>query len=395
MANNLQNALTITPAGVVIPDTSVIREAIINDLEETVFQQKIDVSQETVLGRLIEWMTVCFAQICGLTAWTTNQFNIKLATGVFLDAWADNFKMSRKLASNSRVLCQVTGTHNTEIPAGSLVANSNGDLFASESTITIDASGNGSGFFSAVESGPVPCAAETITSIRTAIAGWNTVTNENAGIVGTDTETDYALRNRIVSNAFVGEGYVGTVTNALMNLDGVTNVLVRSNPYSSSQTIGGISVAAHGIYVCVEGGDDNEIAQVIYRTKPIGAAYTDNGTHKVSKVVIDEFSGQGITVRFNRPDSNTTIVNVTARNHSYSGTTLNEDISSAIDSFFQSKGIGKTATSIELAIAIQEQIPGIVVTSSSFGDPLSSPSSTVSCSSEEVFARGTTNITIE
>lgn len=390
MANNLQNALTITSAGVVIPDTSVIREAIITDLEETVFRQKIDASQETVLGRIIEWMTTCFAQICGLTAWTTNQFNIKLATGVFLDAWADNFRMSRKLSSNSRVMCQVTGTHDTVIPPGSLVANGNGDMFSADAAITIDASGNGSGFFTAVESGPVPCAAETVTNIRTAVAGWATVTNANAGNVGTDTETDYSLRNRITSNAFVGIGYVGTVTNALMQLDGVTNVLVLSNPSTSPTNINGITVAAHGIYSCVEGGDPDEIAQTIYKYKPIGAAYTTNaGSNRVERIVTDQYSGQGITVTFNRPTAYSISVTMAVRNQSYAGTDMQSEIGRAIDVFFQSKGIGKKATSIELAMAVQAQIPGIVVTSASLNSL-----NEVECNSQQVFSRGTTTITI-
>lgn len=389
MANNLQNALTMTSAGVVIPDTSVIREAIINDLEESVFQQKIDTSQETVLGRLIEWMTVCFAQVCGITAWTANQFNIKMASGNFLDAWADNFNMFRKLSSNSRVQCSVSGTQGTVIPAGSYISNTNGDLFTCDSDITIDSSGDGSGFFTAVESGPISCAANTVNVIRSAISGWTSVNNQNSGTVGSDTESDYSLRNRIVNNTFVGSGYVGTVTNALMQLDGVSNVLILSNPRTSAQTINGISVAAHGIFACVEGGNNGEIAQTIYKTKPIGAAYTNAGTNKISVNITDEYSGQEIIVRFNRPVTNTINVTLTAKNLSYSGTDIESDIKDAITSFLQSKGIGKSASAIELAMAVQEQVTGISVTSATIGG-----SSSVSCTSEQVFALGTANITI-
>ena len=389
MANNLQNALMMTTAGVVIPDTSVIRDAIINDLEETVFQQKIDASQETVLGRLIEWMTVCFAQVCGITAWTANQFNIKLATGNFLDAWADNFNMFRKQSTNSRVQCSVTGTQGTVIPEGSYISNTNGDLFTCDADITIDVSGDGSGFFTAVDSGPIPCAANTMTTIRSAISGWTSVNNPNYGTVGTDTETDYSLRNRIVSNTFVGSGYVGTVTNALMQLDGVSNVLVLSNPSTSTQTINSISVAAHGIFVCVEGGDNEEIAKTIYATKPIGAAYTNAGTNKQTVDITDGISGQQITVRFNRPSAKSVNVAITARNQSYSGTDIQADITSAIIAFLQSKGIGNTATAIEMALAVQEQVSGIVVTSSTIANGASS-----SCNGEQVFSLGTATITV-
>ena len=390
MANNLQNALTITAAGVVIPDTSVIREAIINDLEETVFQQKIDTSQETVLGRLIEWMTLSFAQVCGITAWMSNQFNIKMASGNFLDAWADNFNMFRKLSSNSRVFCSLGGTAGTTIPKGSYVANTNGDLFTCDADIVLDASGNGSGFFTAVESGPISCAANTVNVIKSAISGWDTVNNPSIGTVGSETESDYSLRNRILNNAFVGTGYVGTVTNALMQLDGVSNVLVLSNPNTTSTTLNGITMPPHSIYACVQGGDPDEIAKTIYMTKPIGAAYTNNGSNVITRIVTDEYSGQGITVHFNTPTAKSVSVTAAIRNQSYAGTDMESDINAAIEVFLQSKGIGKTASAIELALSIQDQVGGIVVTSLHFG----TDSQSVSCNNQQVFSLGSSTITI-
>lgn len=390
MANNLQNALTMTTSGVVIPDTSVIREAIINDLEETVFQQKIDPSQETVLGRMIEWMTLCFAQVCGITAWVSNQFNIKMASGNFLDAWADNFNMFRKLSSNSRVFCSLGGTAGTTIPQGSYVANTNGDLFTCDADIVLDASGNGSGFFTAVESGPISCAANTVNVIKSAISGWDTVNNSSIGTVGSETESDYSLRNRILNNAFVGTGYVGTVTNALMQLEGVTNVLVLSNPKTTADALNGITMPAHSIYVCVQGGDPDEIAKTIYQTKPIGAAYTNSGSNVVTRIVNDEYSGQGITVYYNTPVAKSVSVTLSVSNQSYSGTDIESDIDSAIEIFFQSKGIGKTAMAIELALAIQEQVGGIIVTNLYFD----TNSQSVSCNNQQVFSLGSSTITV-
>jgi hypothetical protein len=80
---------------------------------------------------------------------------------------------------------------------------------------------------------------------------------------------------------------------------------------------------------------------------------------------------------------------MTVRNQSYAGTDVESDIEKSIDVFFQSKGIGKKATSIELAMSVQEQIPGIVVTVASLNN-----SNEVECNSQQVFSRGTTTITI-
>jgi hypothetical protein len=77
------------------------------------------------------------------------------------------------------------------------------------------------------------------------------------------------------------------------------------------------------------------------------------------------------------------------RNQSYAGTDIQSEIGKAIDVFFQSKGIGKKATSIELAMAVQAQIPGIVVTAASLNSL-----NEVECNSQQVFSRGTTTITV-
>lgn len=406
MANNLQNVLTYTPSGVVIPDTSVIREAIINDLEETVFQQKVDTSQETVLGRLIEWFSVTFAQMAGIMAWTTNQFNIKLSSGLFLDAWASNFDMQRKMATSSRVLCNVTGTVGTVIPSGSLVSAPNSEyLFSCDSPITIDANGDGQGYFTATQTGNVPCDANTITAIRTAVAGWTTVNNGTAGIRGTDIESDYGLRSRILSANFSGEGYVGTVTKRLREIEDVGNVLVLSNPDTSNLTKNGVTMPGHSIYVCIQCPDTDEmkskIADIIYKTKPIGAAYTyasDAGggiNHGIRsyfrKVTItDQYSGQDIDVWFAIPALNSLDVAISVTNVSYTGSDLEQEINDTIAAFLATKSIGSTVTSTEVAVAVQSSIGGIMVTACTIGS--NSPS--MSCTNYQVFVKGAVTATI-
>lgn len=391
MANNLQNVLSFTSSGIVIPDTSVIREAIINDLEESVFQQSIDQSQETVLGRLIEYLTLTFSQITGLSAWLSTQFNIKQSSGLFLDAWASNFNMNRKTASNSRVFCTVTGDAGTVIPAGSLVSNTDGNFFSADSEITIDSAGDGGGYFTAQESGEIPCSSGTVNQIVTAVPGWNTVTNSSDGVLGNDVESDYSLRNRILESYFVGTGYVGTVMNALNDIEGVSSVLVLSNPRSSSHTENGVTMPAHSIYVCVVGGDNEEIAKTIYRTKPIGAAYTEvTGDQEVS--IEDEYSGQIITVHFMRPTSNSVSVNMAVRNDSYAGSDIETDVENAITEFMQSVGIGKTVQSFSLAVAVQNAVSGVTVTSCYFNG--NSSTSSVQCTNKQVFALSSITVTV-
>lgn len=359
MASNLENIIEITDSGIVIPDTSALRDAIIADLEETVFLQEIDHSQETVLGRLVEWMALCFAQITGLTAWSSTQVNMKYSTGAYLDAWASNFGISRKTATNSRVSCICQGTAGTVIPAGSLVRNSGGDLFSNQSQITLNASGEAVETFYAVEPGPIPCAANTVNVIATAIPGWDTVNNASDGTVGTSIETDDELRARIRIANFSGSGYVQTIAKRILQLDGVVSAKVVDNPSGSSATINGVSVPAHSIFVCVSGGDEYEIARTIFNTKPLGTGYYTTGLTAVT--VTDEMGNSG-DVYFARPSTATTQVSITVKNVSYGGSDVAADVKSAIEAFLSTVGIGGSFTTTSLAVYVQSVVSGIVVT---------------------------------
>lgn len=385
MATSLQNLLAYSNAGIVIPDTSAIRDAIIAELEENVFQQEIDKSQESALGRLVEWLTVTFAQVAGMSAWMTNQMNLKYASGAFLDAWASNFGIERRGASNSRVLCVCQGTTGTVIPQGSLVSNTSGDLFSLDGQVTLDSSGAALGYFTAVNPGNVPCGASSVNVISTAIVGWTSVNNTNAGTPGSDRESDYSLRQRIAAGFMNGDGYTAAMSKRLLQVEGVQSVCVIDNPSTTPATIRGIAdIPAHSIFVCVFGGDSSAIADVIFRTKPLGTGYYKTGITPVS--VSDEY-GNSADVYFARPTTKSTgNIGVTVKNVSYGGSDLQADITRIISDFIASVGIGGSFTTTQLAVAIQNGIQGILVTNVTVA--------TTTYNANEVPAMGTVNITV-
>lgn len=360
MALSVQNLLNYSSAGIIIPDTSAIREMVIQEMEQAVFQQSIDASEETALGRLIESLTSVFAQIGGLSAWMAEQMNLNYSTGVFLDAWAANFGISRKGASNSTVICTCQGVAGTTIPQGSLVANSNNDMFSLDETITLDTNGSANGYFTAIETGDIQCGANTVNVIATAIVGWTSVNNSSAGIPGSSRESDYSLRQRILSGNMNGDGYTTTLYKRLLQIDGVKSVCVLDNTKSTDDSIKGITVPGHSVFICVKGGDDIEIANVIFRTKPFGTGYYTTGITPVS--VSDEYGNSG-SVYFKRPtDASVGTVRVDVTNVSYGGQDLKGDIEGIVNEFLASVGIGGSFTQTQLAVAIQNGISGIIVT---------------------------------
>ena len=68
-------------------------------------------------------------------------------------------------------------------------------------------------------------------------------------------------------------------------------------------------MVAHSIYACVQGGSDADVAQALYDTKTVGAAY--NGAESVT--VVDALSGQAQVVKFDRPTDIPILVRVTVR----------------------------------------------------------------------------------
>ncbi len=86
--------------------------------------------------------------------------------------------------------------------------------------------------------GPISCPANSLTNILTPIGGWNSITNTIAGITGTLTETDAALRlRRANSTKLLGNGTVEAIeSHLLQNVLGVTSATVFENRTLTQQS---------------------------------------------------------------------------------------------------------------------------------------------------------------
>jgi hypothetical protein len=148
-----------------------------------------------------------------------------------------------------------------------------------------------------VESGPIPCAIGALTTIVTYTIGWDTVTNPVGAILGTLTESDSAFRlKRKNTLALQSTSTSEAITSRLYATQGVNSLQFRENITGSTATIDGISLLAHSIWACVDGGTDLDVATAIYNSKAGGSNW--NGS--VSQAVTDIFSFQVSTVKFDR-----------------------------------------------------------------------------------------------
>ena len=85
--------------------------------------------------------------------------------------------------------------------------------------------------FSSQTYGPIPVPANSLTDILTPIAGWNSITNFQAGVTGRNTETDAELRARRAASLRVGGSATLEAIRAriLQDVPGVTSVIMFEN----------------------------------------------------------------------------------------------------------------------------------------------------------------------
>ncbi|ELX8378361.1 baseplate J/gp47 family protein [Providencia vermicola] len=287
----------ITSQGVIIPDTSTLRDDVESEFK-SVFGQDLDVSPETPQGALITMEVENRDAIVRNNAELANQINPDLAGGIFLDAiWA--LMGGQRFDATHSFLSQVqfTGIADTIIPKGSQAASLNGDLFETTKTLIIGQDGSVTGDMRSIETGAIECGVGQLNKVASSVLGWETVHNPSTAVLGRNAETDLQSRRRRKQTLAKNTVSVGeAITSALYALEGVRSLAYRENYTDQPMVFDGITLVPHSIYVCVEGGDKEAIARSLLRTKTLGAAF--NGSEKVE--VLEAISGQTYPVKFDR-----------------------------------------------------------------------------------------------
>lgn len=295
----------IDVSGVIVPDT-VATAANVETEFKAAFGADLIVTPDTPQGVLITAEILARDTVIRNNAALANQINPNIAGGVFLDAILALTGSARNPQIYSTVLATLTGVAGTNIAAGVIARNTNGDNWASETAVTLDPSGNALVTFSAVVAGPITAPIGTLTEIVTPVLGWETVNNTVASTVGQATQSDEAARlYRRNTLALQGNGIAEAITSGLNATLGVRSVRFLENTSDITKVIQNVTLVAHSMWACVDGGIDQAVANTLNNKKSAGCGY--NGATSV--VVVDPNSGQSITVLFDRP----TLVPVLAR----------------------------------------------------------------------------------
>lgn len=353
----------IIPTGVIVPDTSDIQAQVEAEYKEA-FGEDISIDPSTPQGVLIQAEVLARSNVVRNNAALANQINPNLAGGVFLDALLALTGSERVPAVRSTVTGILIGTTGTIIPAGSQVRDSaHNEIFESLSTATLTG-GQASVVFRAINDGAISVGIGTLNKIITPVLGWEQVSNTTAGTVGTPLESDASARSlRNNTLAAQGSALPEAIISAVYLVEGVKSLVFRENYTDVTQIIDGVTLLPHSIYLCVQGGDDIDVATAIFSKKSAGANY--NGNTVVN--LYDPYSMVTYPVKFDRPTS----VPVLVRVYVSVNTSVSDPQTSVVDAILKYVAgeipgepgliVGASVSSFEIAGAINSLYPGIFV----------------------------------
>lgn len=271
--------------GLSAQDTAEIRQAIVDDWT-AVFDDEsatLNTGSESPAGQIIDSLAVLVTAKDSELLELMNNFDPRVASGIFQDALGSIYFLKRKTAQPTVVTCQLTGAQGTVVPAGAIIRNEDGIKLASVGAVTIGENGKAEVEFQTQETGPIAIGAESCTQIVTVIPGWDTVNNEIAGTLGQDLESQYAFeKRRALSVANNAHGSRLAIESSLAALDGVLDCLVLENKSDATVTKQGVSLISHSVAICIYGGNNDDIAKTIYNK--IDAGCGTNGSTTVTYV---------------------------------------------------------------------------------------------------------------
>jgi len=151
------------------------------------------------------------------------------------------------------------------------------------------------GTFVAEEAGAIIVPSGALDEVQTSVAGWEAVQNPFDGIIGKDRENDSNLRlRRRQSVSYPATSTVDALRSKILQVEDVSAVVVFENYGASTDSNG---VPPQHIWAIVQGGEDKDIAGVIYQSKPGGI-----GMHGDTSVSYESDSGQVYNILFERPE---------------------------------------------------------------------------------------------
>lgn len=215
------------------------------------------------------------------------------AQGTALSSLVKLNGLQRAVATKSTVDLVITGTVGTSISNGQ-ASDIYDNVWLLPTSVVIGSSGSETVTATAAEVGAIAAAAGTVTTIRTPVYGWASVTNPAAASPGAPVEKDPQLRSRQTSSTQLpAQTLLGAIVAAVQDVSGVTEVIGYDNDDDVTDSRG---LPGHSLALVVSGGDSSAIAQAINLKKAPGTR-----THGTTSITVTDLNGAPKSIKFFRP----------------------------------------------------------------------------------------------
>lgn len=295
--------IVFTPIGLQVPQEAEILEGVFEDWDAA-FGGGLNPALETPQGQLVTSQAAIIADSYAQLTELISQVDPDTASGAYQDVIARIYFLDRIAGAPTVVDCVCIGAFGTIIPAGKQAQDTSGNLYVCVDGGTIPNSGTITLEFANLANGPIPCPENTLTRIYQAVPGWDTINNPDPGVLGRDVETreEFEAR-RAASVALNARGSLQSIFANVFAVPDVIDVYATENVTNSTVPIGSTNypMLPHSLLVSVVGGDNEAIADAIWRKKDIGCDM--NGDTSVIVVDSEGYSQPypQYTIKFERP----------------------------------------------------------------------------------------------
>lgn len=356
-------APTITDKGIIAPTTDEILQGLWS-VFVSAFGTDLNQTLNTPQGQLITSEAASLRDRDDQMIYLMNQVDPQYATGIWQDAIAKLYFLTRQAATKSTAQVVFSGLSGSIIPQGFLIQDQAGNLWSTTSAATILPTGDVTTTVQCQTSGAISASANTITTIVTALAGVDRVTNPSAAVIGSDQESrvDFETR-RALSVSANSKNTDASVRGTIANLPNVVDVWVQSNPQAVAATFGSTNypVDAHSILVSVVGGVDYDIAWQILVNAGSGCGFTGNTTVTVTDTDPLAVVQPTYDIKFLRPTNTTVKFKVTLQD----ATLLSAKESQAIkDAILNALSSGTARARIAQNLRAVQYVPAVVAATS-------------------------------
>jgi hypothetical protein len=224
-----------TALGFVPPTQAQILAGVIADFQAA-FNNALNLSLantsslSTPQGQLASSETAIIAFTNALFCALANGVDPAYASGRMQDAIARIYGIERNPPQPTVAACLCVGLAGVVIPQFALAQDSAGNTYYAVDGGTIPSGGSITLNFANNITGPIPCPANTLTTIYQSVTGWDTINNPSDGVLGNVVESRAAFEaRRQATVAGNSVGMLASVRGAVLNVPDVVDCFTTEN----------------------------------------------------------------------------------------------------------------------------------------------------------------------